>query len=309
MSEFLLEHKYVQVPVEFIEKYLVEANGAYVKVYLYILNLAEQAKPMQNAEIAEKLSLIESDVIHALDYWKNLGVIKEVNGKIIIGSGEGEITPPAELENNEGYRVAEEVKQNHALYDMMQLAQEIFGRILSNSEMETLYWFYDELHFSPEAILLLLEFCVSKGKNSMKYIEKVALAWSERGATEADKVYEIIKEDEQKNGYLYSIRKVMGILDRNLSQSEEQFLLKWRNEKGMSEEMVALAYEYCIIQTAKLSFPYMDKIIERWFKEGISDIVAAEEDNKKFKAKSAPKKEESTDYTDLENLTRKRNNE
>ena len=53
----------------------------------------------------------------------------------------------------------------------------------------------------------------------------------------------------------------------------------------MSEEMVALAYEYCILQINKLSFPYMNKIIERWKRDGIFTVEAAEADNEKFKNK------------------------
>lgn len=314
MSEFIMAHKYVQVPVEFIENFLTEANGAYVKVYLYILNLAVQGRSMSSADIAKKLNLIESDVMNAFDYWKKLGVITESGNSILIGSGDSVSSTPAvsnsgEKPDYDSLAVSASIQENSALSDMMQLAQEIFGRILSNTEMETLYWFYDGLNFSPEAILLLLEFCVSKGKANIKYIEKVALSWHEQGATEADRVFEIVKEDESRNGYLYSMKKIMGISDRNLSQSEEQFLTKWRSEKGMSEEMVALAYEYCILQTAKLSFPYMDKIIERWFKQGIKDIAAAEEDNRRFKAKTSSIKDEPTDYTDLESLTRRRNQE
>ena len=84
--------------------------------------------------------------------------------------------------------------------------------------------------------------------------------------------------------------------------------MKWRNDRQMSEEMVALAYEYRIIQTAKLSFPYMDKIIERWYKQGIHDVLAAEEDNKNFKERKTTETTTSNDngYTDLENLTRGR---
>ena len=138
----------------------------------------------------------------------------------------------------------------------------------------------------------------------MKYIEKVALAWSESGAKEADSVYEIIQNEKQKNGYLYAVRKVLGIADRALSQSEEKYLMKWKNECGMSEEMVVHAYDCCITQIAKLSFPYMDKIIERWHKEGIHDVAAAESDSKSFKERKSA--DSTGEYNDLENLTRGR---
>jgi DnaD/phage-associated family protein len=128
------------------------------------------------------------------------------------------------------------------------------------------------------------------------------------GLSTSESVAQYIKNEETKTGFLYSIRKIMGISDRSLSQIEEKYLTKWHEELKMSEEMIALAYEYCIIQTAKLSFPYMDKIITRWNKEGISTISEAEEDNRQFKNRSKQEgtalQENSYDHTDLELLTR-----
>ena len=310
MSKFSEEYKYVQVPADFIENCL-KANGAYVKVYLFILNLAAKGREMSPDGIAGELDLIESDVLKALEYWKETGAIKEegerivINAKIKAAPREEQTDKELKPEYN-SMDISRRIASEGALSDMMSLAQDIFGRILTASEMESVFWFYDGLKFSPEAILLLLEYCVSKGKTSMKYIEKVAVSWSGRGANDAESVYEIIKEEEQRNGYLYSVRKVLGIADRALSQSEERYLMKWKNERGMSEEMVALAYEYCIIQTAKLSFPYMDKIIERWYKQGITDIAAAEEDNKTFRERKTEDTPKSSGYNDLESLTRGR---
>ena len=317
MSGFLVECEYVQVPVSFVEEKLIDANAAYVKVYLYILTLATKGKIMTYAEIATELKMIESDVLNAVDYWKAAGVFKESGDNIIISGGtiNKEVTGERKEEKRESkkpsydsLKVAGKIAEDASLSDMMALAQDIFGRILTAAEMESVFWFYDGLGFSHEAILLLLEYCVSKGKTSMKYIERIAVAWSEKGATSADKVCEIIKEDEQRTSYLYSLRKLLGIADRALSQNEEKYLMKWKNDRQMSEEMVALAYEYCIIQTAKLSFPYMDKIIERWYKQGIHDVLAAEEDNKNFKERKTTDVASTNDngYTDLENLTRGR---
>ena len=47
--------------------------------------------------------------------------------------------------------------------------------------------------------------------------------------------------------------------------------------------MIALAYEYCIISTNKLSFPYMNKIIENWDQKNIRTIEDAEKDRENFK--------------------------
>ena len=52
----------------------------------------------------------------------------------------------------------------------------------------------------------------------------------------------------------------------------------------MDPEMISFAYEQCIMQTAKLSFPYMEKILERWYKQGIHTVARAQQDNEHFKS-------------------------
>ncbi|MBO5060140.1 MAG: DnaD domain protein [Clostridia bacterium] len=314
MPHFSNENKFIPVPAEFIRELLPQANATFVKVYLYLLMLADENSNAEFADIAETLGLLESDLMHAIKYWESLGVIFK-NGDSFSFSAKGippvQSTDAAAQDTSAHPRVenlAEIIEGDKSLSDMFMLSQEILGKTITERDMETIYWFYSDLKMSVEVILLLLEYCVSKGKNRLSYIEKVAVSWNEMGLNTSESVALYIKNEEQKTGFLYSIRKIMGIADRSLSQIEEKYLTKWHEELGMSEEMIALAYEYCIIQTAKLSFPYMDKIITRWHKNNIFTLPAAEEDNRNFKNRA--KREEtafsdnSYDHADLEKLTR-----
>ena len=311
MPYFANDNKFTAVPTEFIKKQLPQANPTFVKVYLYLLMLASEKASMEFSDIAETLGLLESDLMLAVKYWETAGAIIRngesfVFAQSISKENAQEVQETPEKPHTEN--LAAIIEADRSLSDMFMVSQEILGKTISGSDMETIYWFYSELKMSPEAILLLLEHCVSKGKTRMNYIEKVAISWSEMGLTNAENVALYIKNEEQKTGFLYSIRKIMGISDRSLSQIEEKYLTKWHEEMGMEEEMIALAYEYCIIQTAKLSFPYMDKIITRWTKEGIRTVADAEEDNRKFKKRSKNEGiafgDNSYDHDDLELLTR-----
>jgi len=311
MPYFSNDNKFTPVPTEFIKKQLPQANPTFVKVYLYLLMLATENANVEFSEIAETLGLLESDLMLAVKYWESCGVIFKNGDNFSFGAGN---TNPEKTDDIKAEQkphtenLAEIIANDRSLSDMFMVSQEILGKTISERDMETIYWFYSELKMSPEAILLLLEHCVSKGKTRMNYIEKVAVSWSEMGLTNAENVALYIKNEEQKTGFLYSIRKIMGIADRSLSQIEEKYLTKWHDEMGMEEEMIALSYEYCIIQTAKLSFPYMDKIITRWAQEGIRTVADAEEDNRKFKKRAKTDGnafgDNLYDHDDLEKLTR-----
>lgn len=301
MPEFITKMDFIPVSTDFIEKKMLNANGAYVKVYLYALNLAYKGISEDNSEIAKKLNLLESDVVNAFEYWSKEEILTVNNDCIYFGgntsssrkinqnTSSGKINQ--NIKNKDTQKKSPEniaylMMDNKILADLCSLAQEILGKTLNNSDLETLYWFYDELGFSPEVIIMLLEYCVSKEKRNMKYIEKVAIGWHENGITTMDAVDNYIKEEKEKSGYFYSLRKLFGITDRNLSKSEELYLKTWHNEYGMNEEMVALAYEYCILSTNKLSFPYINSIIKDWHEKGIKTISEAEKDHEDFKEKN-----------------------
>lgn len=311
MPYFTNDNKFVPVPTEFVKDKLPQANPTFVKVYIYLLMLATENKGADFADIAETLGLLESDLMYAIRYWEEQGVIFK-NGDSFSFSQNNFVTKEVVQEDVPIHKSVENlaaiIEGDKSLSDMFMLSQEILGKTITEKDMETIYWFYSDLNMTPEVILLLLEYCVSKGKNRMSYIEKVAVSWNEMGLSTSESVALYLKNEEQKTGFLYSIRKIMGIADRSLSQIEEKYLTKWHEDLKMSEEMIALAYEYCIIQTAKLSFPYMDKIITRWSKEGIFTIAEAEEDNRKFKNRRGQDgtafRENNYDHNDLELLTR-----
>ncbi len=313
MPYFSLNNRFIPISADFIKDKLPDANPTFVKVYVYLAMLAFEGREESYRDIAEKLGLLESDLMHAVSYWHDLGELEKRENSIIIG---GASVPEQKAEVSEDpapHRVhgaASLISASKELSDMFMLAQEILGKTITEKDMETVYWFHSDLGMPPEVILLLLEYCVSKGKNRMSYIEAVAVAWHDRGLNTSEAVTSYLAEEEQKTGFIYSIRKIMGIADRSLSQIEEKYLIKWHDEMNMSEEMIALSYEYCIIQTAKLSFPYMDKILTRWHSEGINTITAAEEDNRRFRsrAKTGETAFDKDLYTqeDLESLTRKK---
>ena len=317
MPQFTTENAFAQVPFDFIENHLPKANATFVKIYIYLLMLAQKNVRKSFKEIAETLGILESDLVNAADYWQEAGFIiaDGENLHFVNPSTKG---APATSDLTQGelaepQSVAEAITENRELSDMFMFAQEILGKTITEKDMQTIYWFYQDLKMPIEVILLLIEYCVSKGKNRISYIEKVAVSWNEMGLNNVEAVTNYLKSEEQKTGFLYSVRRLMGIADRSLSQIEEQYLTKWHSEFLMSEEMIALAYEYCIIQTAKLSFPYMDKIISRWNSEGIRTVSEAEADNKKFKNRARSKDTafsgNSYDSDSLERLTRNKKND
>lgn len=75
-----------QVPNIFIDTYMPQANGSFVKVYLYLLRqLSDTSSALTIESMADMLSNTEADIIRALRYWEKQNVlsITEAGGKIV----------------------------------------------------------------------------------------------------------------------------------------------------------------------------------------------------------------------------------
>lgn len=61
----------------FIEKYMLRANGSYVKVYLYLSKCIQAGEEdLSISSLADQMENTEKDVIRALNYWEKQGLMR-----------------------------------------------------------------------------------------------------------------------------------------------------------------------------------------------------------------------------------------
>ena len=75
MAKIEIANPIVPIELNFINKYLPQANPTHVMVYVYALGLCYSNKQSDNASIAEALDILESDVIKAWKYWVKKGLV------------------------------------------------------------------------------------------------------------------------------------------------------------------------------------------------------------------------------------------
>ncbi|WHH57266.1 DnaD domain protein [Petroclostridium sp. X23] len=291
----------------FIDKYLPSANATFVKVYLYGLRQCFQNNnQLANKDIAAALNILESDVVNAWRYWESVGVVK-LNKQI-----EGHLTefdidfidltsePQSntnkvshiEIDSRPNYTPEEisiYIEQDKNIRFLYQAAQAKLGKMLSSADIKTLYSFYDWLRLPVEVIIMLLEYCASLNKKSMRYIEKVAISWADQGIISMDKAEQYLMKVEHKNTILYDIKKQLGIVDRALTEAEEGYIVDWTDRMNLTVELIKLAYEITVLNTGKLTFPYMNSILQSWYERGIRTVEAAENDIKQHRENTKDK--------------------
>ncbi len=265
----------------FVDKYMPGANATFVKVYLYGLRLcyAVGTKP-DNAHIAEALDLLESDVVKAWHYWEKKGVIRrgEMGGiEFVDLTMETPAPPPVQDKPQEKpqYKardIANAISEDRRMSMLLDFAQNVFGKTLGTAETATLFSFYDWLKLPLEVIMMLLEHCAALEKYSMRYAEKIAIAWSDEGIDTIEKAEQHLKNADKRAKLSRKYKRMLGICGRDLSDAEYAHILQWSETMGMPPELIKTAYEKAVLATGHASFPYINAILQSWHRQGITKM-------------------------------------
>lgn len=283
------------VPDEFIENYLPYANGDYVKIYLYLLCCAKNETMLSVSSLADLFQFTENDIKRALKYWEGKGLLS------LEESSDGEITalslndlPKAEDSARSAEAVtvsstaaapapekhsysAEETKffkEREEIRQLLFVCEQYIGRQLTRTDLETLLYFYDQLHFSTDLIEYLVEYSVSKNKRSLRYMETVALEWHKRNI----KTVEEAKMDSKPfSRECYLVLKALGINNHDPLPSEVRYVEHWLKEYGFTIEIVLEACSRTIMQIHKPKFEYVDGILKAWKNAGVKHLSDVEQ--------------------------------
>lgn len=278
----------------FIDQYMAEANGEYVKVYLLLLRYnREMEKSVLISKIADKLELTEKDVVRALNYWEKQGLLccesvenvapaafplESEKENVQVGNDR-----KGDVSDLQSFKSRKEFKQ------LLFVAEQYLGKTLCSTEVDAIVYFYETLDMSADLIEYLIEYCVENGHKSIHYIQKVAVSWHEKGI---HSVEEAKQNTILYNKTYYSVLNAYGIKGRAPAASEIVFIRKWIEQFGFSLEMVLEACGRTMSAIHQPSFEYTDSILKSWNEKGLKNLTeVAKEDASFLKEKDQKTKE------------------
>ena len=309
MASFFHMNKSVPLPLEFINKYMINANATYVKVYLYgLAKCYEGEEDISNSQIADALDILETDVNKAWRYWKKMGLVHSEGKGVLVFDvilpdeiktekpsetekplpREKTVQEPVQKEKNPSMQdITKAMGINPKMKETVSLAEHLLKKTLSQREITAIFEFMQEYAMTQEMVLVLLEYCVTMDKTSFSYIEKVAENWHSQGVNTLEEASKILSKLEKEQRMQKKCKKLFG-LDRAFSQSELGYIARWVSEYSMTESMIRTAYERTITNTGKLAMPYMNTILKSWHEKGIKTVSQiAEKENKTPKAEKS----------------------
>ena len=262
----------------FVDKYLCEANGSFVKVYLFVLRHFAN-RQLDISDISNALNLLESDVIRAFKYWNKLGVIKfsQLSEKdfdieflhLEQAAKEQDIeekpVSKTSIPTAVSYTKSDintYMKNNDGIRHMFLISEQLLNRNLTDTDRRILFGFYDYLGMPIEVIFTLIEYCISIEKTNMRYIEKVAYSWADKGVDTLAKASLFVKEENEISETMHKFKTKFKITGRDFTATEEEYIRNWVYTLKLDDEAIMDAFEKTVANTGKIAFKYMDAILK-----------------------------------------------
>lgn len=276
----------VKIPTGFLDYYLPTVNGDYLKIYLYGLKLCYTNESLTDEEIAKQLGFLKSDITNAWNFWEQEGLV------YICSDGSVEFENIEEVNFFKGSKqrkqknesdfndIFSDIQKDESFRNSIRTIEALYSELLTQNDVLTIY---DAIHnqgIPLELYIVTMTHCIAMNKKSIPYITKVVTERFKKGITSAEEMEDYFSKNEEKNSYVKRIKKLLKIYNRELIDKERDFILKWGTSKKTDEE-IKEAFEKTVMNTGKLSFPYMDKILSSPSND--SDKKTAVSSNSKIK--------------------------
>ena len=271
------------VPTEAAEN-LKLCTAAQLRTLLFTLSRGFQETTPEI--IAAEFGLSSEDAKDLLDYWTARGILESDDSSTAVSA----TTAPAPVVEKQPLPKPPETKltmkevqrlkdEDPGIAHVLSEAQRILGRTFTSSDTETIVWLVSYAGVPAEVLVTVMAYCAGIGKNNLRYIQKVSLEWLDAGIDTIEAAEERINALNEAKSWEGEVKRAMEIYGRNLVTKEKEYCEAWRLY-GISTDLIHFAYEKCIEKTAKLSFPYINKLLLTWHQKGFKTPAEAAAENK-----------------------------
>lgn len=289
------------IPVSVADKLIAAHDGNVALLYIWMCRCGSF-----NAErAARELCLTLSEVNSA---YEKLCRLELFEGKTTVR--EPLPLPAEELPQYTSEDIIRRSETDSGFRAVLNEAQRKLGRVLSTSDIKTLFGIYDFLALPPDVIFMLLTYCIDSFKAkygsgrlpSMRSIEKEAYSWANKEILTLEQAEEYIKNAAERRSKLGEVKSALGITGRQLTATEAKYVNSWL-DMGFDCDTLAVAYDRTVTNTGALKWGYMNKIVTSWHEKGLHSIEDVEQnDTRPSAVKPANRHSDKVTNDELERL-------
>ena len=267
---------YTELPDVFFTEYLSQANGDYIKVYLFILFLSKFDKDIKLNDLSKKLNISFSTIQAALSFWEDAGVItKKLNGYTI--------NSLQEIELNKAYKpnlsitkekIEANSKNQYRASAIESINKMYFQGVMSPSWYSYIDLWFKKYEFDEQVMVALFDSCFNKSALNKNYVQAVAENWAGHGV----KSYNDLEMYSQKHENMAKLKKAIAKkLGRYtpFTEFEENYIEKWVLDYNYSLDIINIALKKTTSK-ANPTFDYFDKLISNWHEHNLKTVTEIE---------------------------------
>lgn len=268
-NEYLIDN-YTFIDNLFVSEYLPYAPENAVRVYVYGLYLCSNPVSKDNSldSMSASLNLPVEDIVNAYEYWNEQGLVTLTSKtplEVRYLPVKTSIAPPKKYkpEKYEDFNVA---------------LQQLFPtRMITPNEYNEYYNIIESRHIQPEAMLMIIQYCVNlKGVDiRFPYIIAVAKDWANGGVKTCSDVEEKLKEYESTSDNIKAILSALGKKATGELEDREYYL-KWSKSWGFEFSAILFAANQC---KKKGGMKKLDGLLDKYYKLNLYSIKEMEEYN------------------------------
>ncbi len=262
------------------EKVLMRAGKTELRL---LLALASDPRLLSDFEeradaLALEMKVARNTLDNALSFWIGAGVISTSDKSVAEGKAAEEIklalpkVKVTELPEYTREEFTEVLEHRRELKGLIEEAQAVLGKVLNITEAGLLVSISEGLGLDDEYILNLLAYCKSIGKSNLRYVEKTAVSFYDKGICTAGALAEHLRMLDKLSSAEGKIRGIFGMGERAFTAKESKFISDWINVYGFDFDVIKKAYEDTVNATSKPSLNYANRILESWYSEGLRTL-------------------------------------
>ncbi len=225
---------YTVLENKFITKYLPEADGFAVKVYLYGLYLcARTESDFSLASMAEVLRTTEEKIREAFALWEDYDLVE-------ILSKEPFAVQYLPVRSAVGKPKKAHYEQYAEFNKELQRKMQKVGKFVSAADYVKYMRFLEDTDMQPQALLLVAEYCINKQGEAItpSYVFNKAKKLLKGGSTSYEQVERALSSYNANEGTLIAIYNAMSVYQRTPDETDYALYDKWTEKLGFSKDAI-----------------------------------------------------------------------
>ncbi len=258
-----VDNTYTLIENKFITKYLPEADGVAVKVYLYGLFLCQNTdNDFSVRSMAEVLKLSEEQVKEAFAFWEDYDLVEILAQEPFTVQYLPVTTTSGKPKKVHYEKYADFNKE-------LQRKMQRVGKFIGSKEYIKYMGFLEENTIQPHAFLLITEYCINKeGENVVpSYIFNKAKKLIASGLTTYEQVERALSNYNKHEGDVTAIMDALSLAQRSPDENDYALYSKWTETLGFAQKGILAAAK----KLKRGSMHSLDIVLEELSQKGKTD--------------------------------------